>query len=97
MHSKQTILIVDDDADFAEAVASFLEANGYHVLQARNGSDGLKVAKAEDPYVKEFRHFANVILGEEAPRISGEDGRRTLEVALAIQRSGETGQPVRLA
>jgi predicted dehydrogenase len=58
---------------------------------------GLKVAKAEDPYVKEFRHFANVILGEEAPRISGEDGRRTLEVALAIQRSGETGQPVHLA
>jgi CheY-like chemotaxis protein len=49
MHSKQTILIVDDDADFAEAVASFLEANGYHVLQARNGSDGLTVAKAEHP------------------------------------------------
>lgn len=49
MHSNKTILIVDDDADFAEAVASFLEANGYHVLQARNGSDGLKVAKAEHP------------------------------------------------
>ena len=49
MHSKQTILIVDDDPDFAEAVASFLEANGYHVLQARDGSDGLKVAKAEHP------------------------------------------------
>ena len=49
MHSKKKILIVDDDADFAEAVASFLEANGYQVLQARNGTDGLKVAKAEHP------------------------------------------------
>jgi predicted dehydrogenase len=58
---------------------------------------GLKVVQGDDPYVKEFRHFANVIRGEEAPRISGEDGRRTLEVTLAIQRSGETRQPVRLA
>ena len=49
MHSNKTILMVDDDADFAEAVAAFLEANGYRVLQARNGSDGLKVAKAEHP------------------------------------------------
>jgi predicted dehydrogenase len=57
---------------------------------------GLKVVQAEDPYVKEFRHFARVIRDEEPPRISGEDGRRTLEVTLAVQRSGETGQPVRL-
>jgi CheY-like chemotaxis protein len=49
MHSKQKILIVDDDADFSEAVASFLEANGYQVLQARNGTDGVKAAKAEHP------------------------------------------------
>jgi len=33
-------------------------------------------------------------LGKEDPRTSGEDGRKTLEVTLAIQRSGETGQPV---
>jgi predicted dehydrogenase len=58
---------------------------------------GLMVIQGDDPYVKEFRHFARVIRGEEPPRISGEDGRRTLEVTLAIQRSGETGQPVRLA
>jgi len=58
---------------------------------------GQKVLQAEDPYVKEFKHFARVIRGEETPRISGEDGRRTLEVALAVQLSGETGQPVRLA
>jgi predicted dehydrogenase len=50
----------------------------------------------EDPYVKEFSHFCRVIQGKEIPRISGEDGKRTLEATLAIQRSGETGQPVRL-
>ncbi len=57
---------------------------------------GIKVAQIEDPYVKEFRHFARVVGGEEPSRISGEDARRTLEVTLAIQRSGETRQPVRL-
>jgi predicted dehydrogenase len=57
---------------------------------------GLKVIQGDDSYVKEFRHFASVIRGEETARISGEDGRRTLEVTLAVQRSGETGQPVRL-
>lgn len=56
----------------------------------------LKVTQGDDPYVKEFRHFARVVRGEEPPRISGEDARRTLEATLAIQRSGETGQPVRL-
>jgi len=49
MASKHKILIVDDDADFAEAIASFLEANGYQVLQARDGSEGLRIAKAERP------------------------------------------------
>jgi predicted dehydrogenase len=58
---------------------------------------GLMLIQGDDPYVKEFRHFARVIRDEEPPRISGEDGRRTLEVTLAVQRSGETGQPVRLA
>jgi predicted dehydrogenase len=57
---------------------------------------GIKVVQTEDPYLKEFRHFAKVVRGEETPRISGEDARRTLEVTLAIQRSGETGQPIQL-
>jgi len=56
---------------------------------------GYKIAR-EDPYIKEFSHFCRVTLGKEIPRISGEDGKRTLEVTLAIQKSGETGQPIRL-
>ena len=49
MPLNKKILIVDDDADFAEALSSFLEANGYQVLQARDGSEGLRIAKAEHP------------------------------------------------
>ena len=56
---------------------------------------GYKVPR-EDPYIKEFSHFCRVIEGKESPRTSGEDGKRTLAVTLAIKQSGETGQPVRL-
>lgn len=59
--------------------------------------EGVEVVTGEDPYTREFRHFCKVISGEEKPRISGEDGRKTLEVTLAVQRSGELGQPIRLA
>jgi predicted dehydrogenase len=58
---------------------------------------GVRVARHDDPYVKEFRHFVRVVRGEEAPRITGEDARKTLEVVLAVQRSGELGEPIRLA
>ena len=43
------ILIVDDDADSVEAVSSFLEAHDYVVLKARDGVEGLKLAKMEHP------------------------------------------------
>ncbi len=49
MHDAKRILIVDDDRDFAEAVGCFLEANGYTVLRAHNGDEGIKLAKLERP------------------------------------------------
>lgn len=49
MQSEKRILIVDDDYDFAEAVSCFLEANGFTVLRARNGAEGIKLAKMERP------------------------------------------------
>jgi predicted dehydrogenase len=56
---------------------------------------GYKMVR-EDPYIKEFSHFCSVVLGEEDPRTSGEDGRRTLEVTLAVQESAALGSPIRL-
>jgi CheY-like chemotaxis protein len=45
----KTILIVDDDADFVEAVASYLRANGFEVLKARDGTEGLRMARMQHP------------------------------------------------
>ncbi len=46
---KQKILIVEDDPDYMEAVSFFLQQNDYTVLQAKDGSEGLKLALMERP------------------------------------------------
>lgn len=43
------ILIVDDDADFTEAVAATLKASGYTALVAHSGREGLAMARDEAP------------------------------------------------
>lgn len=43
------ILVVDDDPDFVEATRMTLEANGYQVISAGNGDEGLAKVKTEAP------------------------------------------------
>jgi CheY-like chemotaxis protein len=49
MQDKKRILIVDDDWDFREAVSCFLEANGFTVLRAQDGDEGVRIAKMDRP------------------------------------------------
>ena len=49
MQNDKRLLIVDDDQDFVEAVACYMEAHGYTVLRARNGAEGVRLAKLERP------------------------------------------------
>lgn len=43
------ILVVDDDPDVLEAISIILEANGYEVVTARDGLEGLDKLKEEKP------------------------------------------------
>ena len=43
------ILLVDDDAEIIESMRTILEAKGYSVLIARDGSQGIAVAERENP------------------------------------------------
>ena len=43
------ILLIEDDADMVEAVKLRLEANNYEVLIARDGPEGLEMARTENP------------------------------------------------
>ena len=56
-------------------------------------TDHIDVA-AQDPLVVQLAHFGNVIRGKEEPRITGEDGLRTLAVAQAVLDSGKSGSPI---
>jgi CheY-like chemotaxis protein len=47
--SQAKILVVDDDPDFVEAMRLTLEPNGYTVLSAANGDEGLAKVQAESP------------------------------------------------
>ena len=46
---RKRILIVDDDVEFVESNKDLLEANGYEVLSAHDGTSGLELAKKEKP------------------------------------------------
>lgn len=49
--AKATVLLIDDDPDFVASTRVILEANGYQVLAALNGADGLAMARSQKPDV----------------------------------------------
>lgn len=47
--SKETILIVDDEEDILELIKFNLKGEGYNILQAMTGEEGIKIAKQSGP------------------------------------------------
>ena len=47
--SQAKILVVDDEADLVETIRFSLELEGYNVLVATNGEEGLNLARQEKP------------------------------------------------
>jgi DNA-binding response OmpR family regulator len=45
----EKILIIDDDPDILDATTMILESQGYQIVTARDGIEGLAVLKAENP------------------------------------------------
>jgi len=48
-NGKHVIQYVEDDADFRDSVRTVLEANGYVMIEAASGEEGLRQFKAEQP------------------------------------------------
>ena len=65
MADVKNILVVDDEAMIREAVASYLEAQGYGVLQAETGSEALEQLKTNA--------ISFVLLDLMLPDLSGEE------------------------
>ena len=70
--SKETILIVEDEIDLAEVVAFNLEREGYAILRAATGEEGLKTAANRLP--------ALILLDLMLPGIGGLDVCRLLKI-----------------
>jgi predicted dehydrogenase len=53
----------------------------------------------DDPsgFTGQFAAFVECVQGKAAPRASGIDGRRTLQLSLAVKQSGRTGKPVEIS
>ena len=62
---KETILIVDDEADLLELIEYNLKREGYNVLKAENGAEGLRLARKHHPDL--------VLLDIMMPRMTGTD------------------------
>ncbi len=45
----ERILIIDDDPDIVEAMRVVLESKNYQIVIAKNGEEGLKKVKSENP------------------------------------------------
>ena len=60
---KRKILIVDDDKNIIETLKTRLETNGYRIITASNGLEGLDKANAEKPYL--------IILNVMMPQLDG--------------------------
>ena len=78
--ASKRILLVDDDAEIVESLRLALEANGYQVLVARDGNQGLALTEREDPDL--------VILDMMMPKRSG------FLVLERLRRTRESSPPV---
>ncbi len=51
MALKKTILVIDDDLDICTSLEAIFTAEGYGVIIARNGLEGLALARSDQPDV----------------------------------------------
>lgn len=49
MANQKTVLIIDDEAPIRRVIELKLKNNGYQVLTARNGEEGLDIIKSQHP------------------------------------------------
>jgi CheY-like chemotaxis protein len=67
--TSKTVLLVEDNEDNRTVYRTILEHFGYHVIEARNGEDGIRMAREERPNLILMDISIPVIDGWEATKI----------------------------
>jgi len=70
------------------------EPKGELILRRGQTEERVYLGLHEDLYARSVRNFTAAMLGEGEPSATGEDGIRSLAVALAVAESAETGRTV---
>jgi 1,5-anhydro-D-fructose reductase (1,5-anhydro-D-mannitol-forming) len=70
------------------------EPSGRLFLQREDKREEIDLGKHENLYAHQVRHFNAAVKGQGTPFTTGEDGVRSLAVALAVLESTKTGQRV---
>lgn len=92
--ASKTVLLVEDNEDNRTVYRTILEHFGYGVIEARNGEDGIRMAREEKPDLILMDISIPVIDGWEATKIlKGEEGTSHIPIialtahALATDRA----------
>jgi 1,5-anhydro-D-fructose reductase (1,5-anhydro-D-mannitol-forming) len=96
-HARSTFEIFGTEASALATDAMSQTPDGEVVLR-RDGQEGVlvDVGERENLYVRGLRAFADAVAGRGDPPCTGEDGVRSLAVALAVMESLTTGRRIRL-
>ena len=79
-----TVLLVDDEEDLLEMLGYTLEKEGFRVLTARDGAEGLRLARAEEPDLVVLDIMMPRMDGVEATQRLREDARLRLTPILML-------------
>lgn len=83
MTEKKTILLVDDDPDFVEAVKVIVENGGYNVRVAYDGQEGLEAVEEALPDLIVLDVMMPVMNGHEAcAKLKGDE--KTAEIPIIL-------------
>ncbi len=74
---KKKILVVDDEPNIVKLVSFILSSNGYEVIEASLGAEGVKKAKAEKPDL--------IILDVMMPKMDGFEAAKKIKSSVATK------------
>lgn len=88
--AKKTILVVDDEKDLLDLIEYNLKKEGFDVLKAENGEEGIEIAKKHNPDLVLMDIMMPKMDGMEAvEKMRGDDKLKSIPIIFLTARSDE--------
>ena len=72
------------------------ERQGALVVSAKGGAERVRVYRRQDMFAEQLKHVCRHFARGTQPRVTADDGIKSLEIAVAVLKSGRTRRTVRL-